>query len=81
MNGRELLIGVTGGIAAYKTASLVSRLVQAGAEVSVVMTRSATRLVTPKTFEALSGRPVRTRVFGPGAHPHVELAGVGTVGW
>lgn len=74
MNGRALLIGVTGGIAAYKTASLVSRLVQAGAEVSVVMTRSATRLVTPKTFEALSGRPVRTRTFGPGAHPHVELA-------
>ena len=74
MNGRALLIGVTGGIAAYKTASLVSRLVQAGAEVSVVMTRSATRLVTPKTFEALTGRPVRTRAFGPGAHPHVELA-------
>jgi len=74
MNGRKLLIGVTGGIAAYKTASLVSRLVQAGAEVSVVMTRSATRLVTPKTFEALTGRPVGTRVFGFGAHPHVELA-------
>ena len=74
MNGRELLIGVTGGIAAYKTAALVSRLVQAGAGVSVVMTRSATRLVGPKTFEALTGRPVRTKVFGPSPHPHIELA-------
>ena len=74
MNGRELVIGVTGGIAAYKTAALVSRLVQAGAGVSVVMTESATRLVGPKTFEALSGRPVRTDIWGPGAHPHIELA-------
>ncbi len=38
------------------------------------MTRSATRLVGPKTFEALTGRPVGTRVFGPGAHPHIEAA-------
>ena len=38
------------------------------------MTRSATKLVSPKTFEALTGRPVFTRVFGPGAHPHIELA-------
>jgi phosphopantothenoylcysteine decarboxylase len=74
MNGRELLIGVSGGIAAYKTASLVSQLVQAGAGVSVVMTRAATRLVGPKTFEALSRRPVWTRTFGPGVHPHIELA-------
>ena len=74
MNGRELLVGITGGIAAYKTAALVSKLVQAGAGVSVVMTRSATKLVGPKTFEALTGRPVRTRTFGPGAHPHIELA-------
>ncbi|HUT12428.1 MAG TPA: flavoprotein [Thermoguttaceae bacterium] len=74
MNGRELLIGVTGGIAAFKTAALVSRLVQAGAGVSVVMTRSATRLVGPKTFEALTGRPVGIKTFGRGAHPHIELA-------
>jgi phosphopantothenoylcysteine decarboxylase len=74
MKGREILIGVTGGIAAYKTAALVSRLVQSGAGVSVVMTRSATRLVGEKTFEALTGRPVRTRVFGPSAHPHIETA-------
>ena len=69
-----MLIGVTGGIAAYKSAALVSQLVQAGAGVTVIMTRSAARLVAPKTFEALTGRPVRTRVFGPGAHPHIELA-------
>ncbi len=74
MTGRELLIGVTGGIAAYKTAALVSQLVQAGAGVTVVMTRSATRLVGPKTFEALTGRPVELHVFGRGAHPHIEAA-------
>ena len=74
MKGRELLIGVSGGIAAFKTAALVSRLVQAGAGVTVVMTRSATKLVGPKTFEALTGRSVLTRVFGPGAHPHIEVA-------
>jgi phosphopantothenoylcysteine decarboxylase len=74
MKGRELLIGVTGGIAAYKSAALVSQLVQAGAGVTVVMTRSATRLVGPKTFEALTGRPVGLHTFGPGAHPHIEAA-------
>ena len=74
MKGRELLIGVTGGIAAFKTAALVSQLVQAKAGVSVVMTRAATRLVGPKTFEALTGRPVRAGRWGPGAHPHIELA-------
>jgi phosphopantothenoylcysteine decarboxylase len=74
MKDREILIGVSGGIAAYKTAALVSRLVRAGAGVSVVMTRSATKLVTPKTFEALTGRPVGVNVFGRGSHPHIEAA-------
>ncbi|MBN1393409.1 MAG: phosphopantothenoylcysteine decarboxylase [Pirellulales bacterium] len=74
MTGREILIGVSGGIAAYKTAALVSRLAQAGAGVTVVMTRSATKLVGPKTFEALSGRPVLTRIFDRGSHPHIETA-------
>ena len=74
MQGREVLIAVTGGIAAYKTAALVSQLVQAGAGVSVVMTPAATKLIGPKTFEALSGRPVGTSVFGPGAHPHIDAA-------
>ena len=72
MNDRELLLGVSGGIAAYKAAALTSRLVQAGVRVTVVMTHSATQLVAPKTFEALSGRPVLTEMFGPGSHPHIE---------
>jgi phosphopantothenoylcysteine decarboxylase/phosphopantothenate--cysteine ligase len=51
---------VTGGIAAYKTATLVSRLAQAGAQVTVAMTDAATRFITPLTMQALSGRPVYT---------------------
>lgn len=58
--GRRVIVGVTGGIAAYKTATLVSRLAQAGADVTVVMTPGATEFVTPLTFQALSGRPVYT---------------------
>ncbi len=58
--GRRVLIGVSGGIAAYKVCTVVSRLAQAGAEVTVLMTESATRFVTPLTFQALSGRPVYT---------------------
>lgn len=75
MQGREILLGVTGGIAAYKAAMLASKLVQAGAGVSVIMTRSATELVGPRTFEALTGRPVRTEVFdATKIHAHIELA-------
>lgn len=75
MQGREILLGVTGGIAAYKAVVLVSRLVQAGAGVSIVMTRSATQLIGPRTFEALTGRPVRTEVFDDTKiHAHIELA-------
>ena len=51
-------MGVTGGIAAYKVATVVSRLAQAGAQVTVAMTEAATKFVTPLTFQALSGRPV-----------------------
>jgi len=72
----EILIGVTGGIAAYKTAALVSSLVQAGHGVSVVMTRAARKFVGPATFRALTGRPVITDQFDP-HHPlgaHIELA-------
>ncbi len=58
--GTRIIVGVTGGIAAYKSATLVSRLAQAGAEVTVCMTESATRFVTPLTFQALSARPVYT---------------------
>jgi phosphopantothenoylcysteine decarboxylase / phosphopantothenate---cysteine ligase len=61
--GREIVVGVSGGIAAYKTAALVSRLAQAGAGVSVVMTEHATRFVTALTFQTLSGRPVHADPF------------------
>lgn len=60
VEGRECLVGVAGGIAAYKTATVVSRLAQAGARVTVAMTPAATKFVTPLTFQALSGRPVYT---------------------
>lgn len=63
LKGREIVVGVCGGIACYKVADLVSKLVQAGAGVNVVMTHEATRFVTPLTFEALSGRKVRTDTF------------------
>ena len=74
MQGREVLIAVTGGIAAYKTAMLVSRLRRPAPGVSVIMTRAATNLVVPKTFEALSGRPVVTDEWAVGAHPHIMIA-------
>jgi phosphopantothenoylcysteine decarboxylase/phosphopantothenate--cysteine ligase len=57
--GREIVVGVCGGIAAYKVADIVSKLVQQGAGVTVCMTEAATKFVGPLTFEALSGRPVR----------------------
>jgi phosphopantothenoylcysteine decarboxylase/phosphopantothenate--cysteine ligase len=74
LQNREIVIGVTGGIAAYKTAMLVSRLVQSGAGVLVVMTKGATQLVAPKTFEALTRRPVAMGMWDTGIHPHLELA-------
>lgn len=58
--GRRILVGVTGGIAAYKVATVVSRLAQAGASVTVAMTDAAIKFVTPLTFQALSARPVYT---------------------
>lgn len=75
---REIVVGVTGGIAAYKSAALVSKLVQNGAGVRVVMTRAAKKFIGPATFEALTGRPVATRMFGDRDHPlgaHIDLAG------
>ena len=60
MQGKRILLGVTGGIAAYKSADLVRRLTERGASVQVVMTVAAREFVTPTTFQALSGRPVRT---------------------
>lgn len=74
---RRILIGVTGGIAAYKVCELVRRLRDLDADVRVVMTESATRFVTPTTFQALSGQPVRVSLWdehGEAAMGHIELA-------
>src|SRR4051794_19949076 len=60
LKGREIIVAICGGIAAYKVADVVSKLVQRGAGVTVVMTPEAQKFVTPLTFEALSGRKVRT---------------------
>lgn len=77
MAGTRILVGVTGGIAAYKTAELVRLLKKAGYSVQVVMTRGAEAFVTALTFQALSGQPVRTSLLDPDAEAgmgHIELA-------
>jgi len=77
MNGKRILLGVTGGIAAYKSAELVRRLREHGAHVQVVMTAAAHEFVTATTFQALSGRPVRSELFDAAheaAMGHIELA-------
>jgi len=74
--GREIIVGVCGGIAAYKVADVVSKLVQTGAGVTVVMTDAAQKFVTPLTFEALSGRKVRTSTWDlvdSGDTQHIKL--------
>lgn len=63
LQGQCVVLGVTGGIAAYKAAELLRLLVKAGAEVHVIMTRSAQEFVTPLTFQTLSGNPVHTELF------------------
>ena len=71
------MLGVTGGIAAYKSPELVRRLVERGCEVQVVMTRGAREFVGPLTFQAVSGRRVRDDLWDPAAEAamgHIELA-------
>jgi len=63
LDGKRVIVGVTGGIAAYKTCTLVSRLAQAGAQVTVCMTTAATKFVGPITFQALSANPVYTSAW------------------
>lgn len=73
----RILLGVTGGIAAYKSADLVRRLREAGAEVQVAMTPAATAFIGPLAFQAVSGRAVRTELLDAGAEAgmgHIELA-------
>jgi phosphopantothenoylcysteine decarboxylase/phosphopantothenate--cysteine ligase len=77
LSGHRILLCVTGGIAAYKSAELVRRLREAGAEVRVAMTRNAQRFVGATTFQALSGQPVRTSLWDEAAEAamgHIELA-------
>ena len=63
LTNKRILLGVTGGIAAYKSAELVRRVRDQGAEVSVVMTRGACEFITPLTMQALSGRAVHTALL------------------
>ena len=77
MQGKHILLGVTGGIAAYKSPDLVRRLRERGAEVQVVMTHGAGRFVTATTFQAVSGRSVRSELWDAAAEAamgHIELA-------
>jgi len=77
LGGQRILLGVSGGNAAYKAADLVRRLQDAGAEVRVVMTEGAQQFVTATTFQALSGQPVRTSLWDEAAEAamgHIELA-------
>ena len=73
----RILLGVTGGIAAYKSPELVRRLIERGAEVQVVMTAAAAKFITPMTFQAVSGRTVRSDLWDDAAEAamgHIELA-------
>lgn len=77
LNGKQIVLGVTGGIAAYKAATVCSRLVQAGAHVDVVLTAAAQKFITPLTFQALTHRPVFIDMFNIPAGeniPHITLA-------
>jgi phosphopantothenoylcysteine decarboxylase/phosphopantothenate--cysteine ligase len=77
MSGKRILLGVTGGIAAYKSPDLVRRLIERGAEVQVVMTAGAREFVAPLTFQAVSGREVRSDLWDESAEramSHIELA-------
>lgn len=77
LEGKRIVLGVSGGIAAYKAAALTSKLTQAGAEVRVILTRNAAKFVQPLTFQALSHQPVYSDIFDePDPHviSHIELA-------
>ncbi|MBR6890913.1 MAG: bifunctional phosphopantothenoylcysteine decarboxylase/phosphopantothenate--cysteine ligase CoaBC, partial [Clostridia bacterium] len=75
LKDKQIVLGVTGGIAAYKACDLVSRLVKQGARVRVVMTENAVKFVPPLTFETLSGNPVVVDTFAPRQElEHIALA-------
>jgi phosphopantothenoylcysteine synthetase/decarboxylase len=82
--GKRIVLGVTGGIAAYKAAELVRLLVKEGASVQVVMSEAATHFVTPVTFQALSGQPVFTDQWDPRVAnnmAHIDLSRPPTCCW
>ncbi|AUV87475.1 MULTISPECIES: bifunctional phosphopantothenoylcysteine decarboxylase/phosphopantothenate--cysteine ligase CoaBC [Vibrio harveyi group] len=75
--GKKILLGISGGIAAYKCAELTRRLIERGAQVQVVMTKAAKEFITPLTMQAVSGRPVSDSLLDPAAEAsmgHIELA-------
>jgi len=77
LGNKRILLGITGGIAAYKSAELVRELQRQGSDVQVIMTESACRFVTPVTMQALSGKPVFTDMWDsrvPNGMPHIELS-------
>lgn len=77
LSGKKLLVGITGGIAAYKAAEVVRRLKELNTDVQVVMTKAAQEFITPLTLQAVSGNPVRTHLFDSAAEAamgHIELA-------
>ncbi|NVO62465.1 bifunctional phosphopantothenoylcysteine decarboxylase/phosphopantothenate--cysteine ligase CoaBC, partial [Photobacterium damselae] len=75
--GKKILLGISGGIAAYKCAELTRRLIERGAQVQVVMTKAAKEFITPLTMQAVSGNPVSDSLLNPAAEAsmgHIELA-------
>ena len=80
LSGKKIVLGLTGGIACYKSAEFARALIRAGASVQVVMTDGATRFITPLTMQSLTGRPVHTSQWEAppeGMIPHIDL----TRGW
>ena len=81
LKGKTILLGVTGGIAAYKAAALASALVKQHAAVEVVMTQNATQFVTPLTFEQLTGRRTMVDTFDRNFSHQVEHISLGLAPW
>ena len=77
LQNKHIIVAISGGIAAYKSAELVRLLITAGAQVEVVMTRGATEFITPLTLQALSGNPVHQHLLDSSAEAgmgHIQLA-------
>jgi phosphopantothenoylcysteine decarboxylase/phosphopantothenate--cysteine ligase len=75
--GKHIVLGVTGSIAAYKAADLASKLTQAGVVVDVVLTEAAARFVTPLTFQSVTGRPAHTDLWAASAEAHIAHVALG----